>query len=105
MRRPGLHAPVTVRLADGLWLHANGGRDWFGEAPASTRAGVALEWQAAPAWSLTGEAFRQAGFNVARVGVRWQASATFSIDLSGARGAGAALGSFWSLGANWTFAP
>ena len=97
-----LYAPVTVRVAEGVWLHANAGRDWMADAPATSRLGIAVEWQAATAWSLTGEALRQSGTNIARAGVRWQPSATFNVDLSRAEG-GAGVGSSWSLGATWTF--
>ena len=99
-----LYAPVTVRLAERVWLHANIGHNWPADAPATARLGVAFEWQAAPAWSLTGEALRQSGASIARVGVRWQPSVRFSVDLSRAGGSDVA-GSWWSLGATSTSGP
>ncbi len=101
----GAYAIVTVRFAERVLLHVNGGRDWFAAKSPTSRAGVALEWQAAPDWSLIGERFRQIGLTASRIGVRWQASRAVSIDLSRAGGTGTALDPWWTLGANWTFAP
>ncbi|MGZ8356042.1 MAG: hypothetical protein ACXWVF_05465 [Telluria sp.] len=100
----GVYAPVTLRVADGVWLHANAGRDWSADAPPAARVGVAIDWQAAPAWLLTGEVFRQAHATVGRLGVRWQPSAAFNVDSSWARGIGASACAWWTIGASWTFA-
>lgn len=101
----GAYAIVTLQVAESVWLHGNGGRDWFADTSPTSRAGVSLEWHAAPAWSLIGEHFRQFGLNASRLGVRWQASPALSIDLSRAGGTGTTLDPWWTIGANWTFAP
>jgi hypothetical protein len=100
-----LYAIGTVRLADGIWLHVNGGRDWYAVLPPTSRAGVSLEWQATPAWSLIGEGYRQSGANVGRVGVRWQASSAVSIDLSRAWASSTMIAPWWTAGVNWSFGP
>ena len=94
-----LYVPVSVRVLPSLWLHANAGRDWVAGRSATSRAGLALEWQAADRLAVIGEGFRQGGANFERVGVRWQASA-FSIDLGRAFGASQTA---WALGVNGTF--
>jgi hypothetical protein len=96
-----LYAPLTVRVSPSLSLHANGGRDWSDGAPATTRAGLAVEWVALRDATLIGERFRQSGGNFARLGVRWQAGAAVSIDLSRAQGLGSTSGAWWTLGVNW----
>ena len=97
-----LYAPVTVRVLPSLWLHGNAGRDWVAGRSASSRAGLALEWQALDRLAVIGEGFRQAGANFERVGLRWQASA-FSIDLSRAFGASQTARGWWALGVNGSF--
>ena len=79
----GVYVPLTVRLAEGVWLHANGGRDWFAEAPSTSRTGVALEWQAALRMVPDRRGIPPGELERRRVGVRWQPSASFSVDLSG----------------------
>lgn len=98
-----LYAPLTVQAFPGLWLHANLGRDWFAGRSSSSRAGLAIEWQASPAWTVLGERFRQSSESVRRIGARWQASEPVSIDLSRAIGVGSASQGWWTLGVNWTF--
>ncbi len=98
-----LYVPVSARVASSLWLHANGGRDWYDGAPATSRAGLAIEWQALPAAVLIVERFRQSGGNFVRFGARWQASSSLSVDLSRARALGGAANGFSTLGVNWVF--
>ena len=99
-----LYAPLSVKLAESLRAHVNVGRDWFRDGPSRAHGGVALEWQAAPAWALIGERFRQAGGDFARVGAQWQASEAIGFDLSRTRGLGAAAASGWAIGVTGSFA-
>ena len=98
-----LYAPLTLRVADALRLNVNVGRDWVRDLPTRGRAGVSLEWHAAPAWTVIGERFRQYGGDLARAGVQWQHSNSLGFDLSRARGVGANSAATWTLGASWTF--
>jgi hypothetical protein len=98
-----LYAPLTLRVADALQLNVNVGRDWLRDLPARGRAGASLEWQAAPAWTIIGERYRQFGADFARLGVQWQQSNSLGFDLSRARGVGATSAGIWTLGATWTF--
>ena len=100
-----LYVPATVRVAETVWVDANLGRDWFAHASATTRAGISVSWLPVPDWLLVGETYRQASANVGRAGVRWQPSHAFSIDLSHAHSDAARVGSWWTLGATWVFAP
>ena len=99
-----LYAPLSVRLAESLRANVNVGRDWLRRGASLARGGVALEWQATPAWVLVGERFRQAGGDFARVGAQWQASEAIGFDLSRTRGLGAAAASGWALGVTGSFA-
>ena len=96
-----LYAPLSVRVSPSMWLHANAGRDWSDGAPATSRAGLAVEWVAVRDGTLIGERFRQSGGNFARFGVRWQAGTAVSVDLSRAHGLGSTTGTWWALGVNW----
>jgi|KBSMisStaDraftv2_1062788.scaffolds.fasta_scaffold29936_4 hypothetical protein len=98
-----LYAPLTLRLADSLWLNVNVGQDWLRDRPSRGRSGASLEWKATPAWTLIGERFRQFGDDFARLGVRWQQSRSFGVDLGRAAALGAGSVRTWTLGANWTF--
>jgi hypothetical protein len=98
-----LYLPFSLHVAPPLWLHANGGRDWYRGAPSTSRLGLALEWDLGTTWTMTGELFRQASGNFARLGTRWQASPNVSIDLSRASALGVRSSGWWSLGANWAF--
>jgi len=99
-----LYAPLSARLTESLHAHFNVGRDWLRSGPSRARGGMALEWQAAPAWVLIAERFRQLGGDFARVGVQWQASEAIGFDLSRTRGLGAASASGWAIGVTGTFA-
>ena len=99
-----LYAPLSVKLAESLRAHVNVGRDWFRDGPSRAHGGVALEWQAAPAWALIGERFRQAGGDFARVGAQWQASEAIVFDLSRTRGLCAAAASGWAIGVTGSLA-
>ena len=94
---------MTLRLADSLWLNVNVGQDWLRDRPSRGRSGASLEWKATPAWTLIGERFRQFGDDFARLGVRWQQSRSFGVDLGRAAALGAGSVRTWTLGANWTF--
>ena len=98
-----LYAPLTLRVADALQLNVNVGRDWVRDMPTRGRAGVSLEWQSAPEWTIIGERFRQYGSDFARLGVQWQQSNALGFDLSRAVGVGATSAGTWTLGATWTF--
>jgi len=98
-----LYVPLTLRVADALQLNVNVGRDWLRDLPARGRAGASLEWQAAPAWTIIGERYRQFGADFARLGVQWQQSNSLGFDLSRARGVGTTSAGIWTLGATWTF--
>jgi hypothetical protein len=98
-----VYAPLTLRAADAVLLHVNVGRDWLRDTRSRGRAGVSLEWQAAPEWTIVGERFHQYGSDFARLGVRWQQSPLLGFDLSRARGVGATSAGIWTLGATWTF--
>lgn len=95
-----LYAPLSVRVQPSVRLHANAGRDRVEHGSTTSRAGVALEWQAHDRVALIGEGFRQFGANVARAGVHWEAGA-FSVDLS--RAFSARASGWWTLGVNWAF--
>jgi len=97
-----LYAPLSVRVLPSVRLHANVGRDWVEHGPTTSRAGLALEWQAHDRVALIGEGFRQFGANFARSGVHWEAGAV-SVDLSRAFGASARASGWWTLGFNWAF--
>ena len=88
-----LYAPLTAQLSESLRAHFNVGRDWLRDGASFAHAGVALEWQALPAWAVIVERFRQAGGDFARVGAHWQASEAIGFDLSRTRGLGAAAAS------------
>ena len=98
-----VYAPLTLRVADTLLLHVNVGRDWLRDLPSRGRAGVSLEWQVVPEWTIIGERYRQYGSDFARLGVQWQQSPSLGFDLSRARGVGATSAGIWTLGATWTF--
>jgi hypothetical protein len=55
--------------------------------------------------SPIGERARQFGASAARVGMRWQASPAFSVDLSRAVDTGSTLDPSGTLGASSSFAP
>jgi hypothetical protein len=99
-----VYAPLTLRLADSLWLNVNVGQDWLRDLPTRGRSGASLEWEATPGLTIIGERFRQYGDDFARLGVRWQPSRSFSVDLSRGGTVAASNVRTWSLGANWTFA-
>ena len=99
-----LYAPLSVKLAESLRANVNLGRDWLRGGASLARGGIALEWQATPAWVLVGERFRQAGADFARVGAQWQASEAIGFDLSRTRGLGAAAASGWAIGVTGSFA-
>jgi hypothetical protein len=98
-----VYVPLSVQLAESLRAHVNVGRDWFHDGPTRARAGIAVEWQATPAWALVGERFRQLGGDFVRVGVHWQAEDAIGFDLSRARGLGAAAAGGWAIGVSWAF--
>ena len=98
-----VYAPLTLRVTDAVLLHVNVGQDWLRGLPARGRAGVSLEWQAAPEWTVIGERFRQYGGDFARLGFQWQQSPSLGFDLSRARVVGGASGGSWTLGVTWTF--
>lgn len=97
------YVPISIHVAPSVLLHANVGRDWSRGFPATSRAGLSLEWQVVPEWSLIGERFRQSDENFTRVGLRWQATAALSVDLSRAAMDQSGANRWWTLGANWAF--
>jgi len=98
-----LYAPLTWRAAEVLLLNVNIGWDWVRGVPSRGRAGISLEWQASPEWTVIVERYGQYGAEVARAGLRWQPSDVLAVDLSRARGLGSRSGGSWALGATWTF--
>jgi len=97
-----VYVPLSVRVLPSVRLHANAGRDWVEHGSTTSRAGVALEWQAHDRVALIGEGFRQFGANFARAGVHWEAGA-FSVDLSRSFGASTRTSGWWTLGFNFSF--
>ena len=56
-----LYAPLSVRLAESLRANVNVGRDWLRGGASLARGGIALEWQATPAWVLDRRALSPGG--------------------------------------------
>ncbi|HSW21921.1 MAG TPA: hypothetical protein VLJ62_04065 [Burkholderiaceae bacterium] len=94
--------PLTWRVSDALQVHVNVGRDFLHAAPDAGRRGVAVEWSATPDWSFVAERYRELHTHRWRLGARRALGANASVDLSHARGLGAAPSS-WTLGLNWLF--
>ena len=71
-------------------------------ASQTKRAGVALEWAPAAAWSLVAERFRESSVNYWRAGARYALNSAVNVDLSQSRGSnGAPIR--WTLGVTWVF--
>ncbi len=107
-RSPGylgssLIVPLTWQPADGWSVHVNAGRDFLPGARDTHRAGAAIEWTAAPNWTLVGERYREGGADYGRAGLRWAPSDSLSVDLSRAHSSGGDAPAWWTLGVNWVF--
>ena len=95
--------PVTWQSSDSTWLHLNVGRDLRPHDVDTGRAGAAFEWTAPSSWSFVAERFRESRTNFWRVGARWTASASLSVDLSRASAMEDSPAAWWTFGLNWLF--
>jgi hypothetical protein len=78
--------PVSWRVIDPLWIHANLGADWATGTGARTgRGGLAGEWALNERVSLIAERNKAFGLWVLRAGTRLNLTPLISIDLSVAR--------------------
>lgn len=84
-------------------LHVNAGRDFLRGERDLPRAGVALEWAPAQAWSLVAERFRENEVNFRRLGVRWLLHDSLSLDLSRTHGLHNGAAPWWTAGLRWEF--
>jgi len=98
-----LVVPLTWQAADTLLVHLNAGRDFRRHEADSARAGAALEWAPRADWSFVAERFHESRADYWRAGARWLLAPAVNIDLSRARGLGAAAPAWWTLGLTWTF--
>ncbi len=94
---------VTWAPRDDLGLHLNIGRDLVHGGPDQGRSGVSVEWAARPGWSLLGERSYEDKTQFARAGLRWSASAAWTVDLSRSHRLSGPGESAWTLGASWQF--
>lgn len=98
-----LVVPVTWEVSKTLFTHFNVGRDFRHGQVDTSRAGLAVEWTALATWSFVAECFREAEANSGRVGARWQATPSFNVDLSYARGLNGSPPAWRTLGLTWVF--
>lgn len=96
-------ALASWQLGEDLALHVNAGRDFAHRAADSSRYGAAVEWQAAPGWSLVGERYKEEDTQFVRAAVRWLPAARWSVDLSRAQRLSGPGASAWTLGASYAF--
>jgi hypothetical protein len=94
--------PLTWEAGESVRIHVNAGRDFLHDAANLSRSGAAVEWTAAPDWSLMAERFREVGLDFWRAGIRYSPCSGLSIDLSRAEGLAGAP-SRWALGLNFAF--
>jgi hypothetical protein len=98
-----LVVPFTWQAADTLLVHLNAGRDFHRHEADSARAGAALEWAPRADWSFVAERFHEGRADYWRAGARWVLTPAVNVDLSRARGLGAAAPAWWTLGLTWAF--
>jgi hypothetical protein len=93
-----LTALATFSPRPDLNLHLNWGRAFVRGDSDLPRGGVAVEWSPASRWWLMAERYMEERSHLARIGVRWAAGHSWSLDLSRAQRIAGPQASHWSLG-------
>lgn len=79
-----VYVPMSWRIADAFWVHANLGVD-RDRAGLHRRHGGSAEWAMGPGWILLAERVAIVGAHTTRIGIRFAATSFTNIDIGAAR--------------------